>query len=1346
MTDLLQEQQEDHKNTVVSYTILDASDILKVATVINVQLTLDDASDDHRQKSLPFVFPNGFENVKDYDKVFILGPSGCGKSRSIIELLSNSDMALSGRIYVINPRNDLGKESGRITISTLIDKLNGNDVVIWDNFPDDMIKRDIANAQKVLEIISSKPVRKILISLKPRYLGIYKDLPLRIPEFYTYDITYDKNKIKRMIELYGISSISQFKGLYDRYISKDLDKASRILWQKEPTPLTVLDYYKELVFKRAARVGEAESRKSLNIVLEAEKLPRSTNYYRDQFELLTNVQDRESEAHFLYVLKLCYEIGLERTQDKIGQLQEGIFGSTISNASTKNLNTWIYNSGQYFAMHDVCRDSIKMTDYIKAKITKYMCDNFSKILIFSSPEHQQQMQQQPSEQFLYSLALFLGKNMQFIPRDITHTFLPDTIYGFMKKKAQFENALGYGVGETFEDLDEELQQLIMDRIDTEIEFASGMAESLGHLFPMCDDKRRQELMLKIYSGGLFARHFGQSLGRILKYIPQDIKQELFAHIERNSQLADGLGMGLGHVYPSLDKEFQKEIFLLAQRNSEMSRGLGLGFGLRYLTMNPTECKETFAKADTDTEFDKGFGMGLAVLFNKHRNLLPTKFFENEILNWGSKHTEFMFGFGINSVFTSLEQVPEEIITLMDKDGELAYGGSMGFGMYFLYMPEALQQHILSKAAQNIKLDLGLGSGLGIVFKHLPKEVQNGALVFGRGNTKSEYDAGIGFGIGFMWPYQKPEVVKEVYARIATNNRFAFGLGYGLGFIFEYFSKEIKEKIFSIANHNPEFDTGLGLGIGYIFRYLNDELSSQVLARATASNGFAFGLGRGLGRIFRYLPEQVKNDILFQVDISTTVVGRTSPTVAPTVTRIAAIAKNNTEFIRGFGSGLGSYAVMMYVKDETFLKKVFQRVNENGEFSAGLGEGLGYSFRYLPDKFQQEVLEDTILKNSEFAKGLGIGFGSSFEYLTSHLKTKLFAISEKNVQFSVGLGIGLGRVYAYLSTDVRKDIFTKAVAGSGLARGFGIGLGSIFTYLTDDLRSNMLHKHLENAQFARGFGEGIGKMFNYLHPTLAKKMLESVTDKNELAAGLGTGLGSIFTYTDDGFKNKVYLEAENNPQFARGFGAGLGSAFPYIPNEVVNNIFYSRLEKNVQFQRALGFAIGHVYIFLSEQKNNAVLKITNKNPQFAYGLGDGLGHIFSSFKTETQEKLLKKAEQSNEFGRGLGEGIAKAFKELNDRILEREILLLAARTNRDSEFALGLGSGLGKDFPSLTDEIHQEILKIVDNECLFTKGFSTGLRYSFRYLSKDLQRQISILGQNNSHFSYLVNGDQRQYGS
>jgi hypothetical protein len=114
-----------------------------------------------------------------------------------------------------------------------------------------------------------------------------------------------------MIELYGIKSISQFKELYDKYISKNLDKTSRILWQKEPTPLTVLDYYKELLFKKGSAGDESETRKSLDIVLEAEKLLRSTNYYSHQFELLTNVQDRESDVHFLYVLKLCYEIGLD---------------------------------------------------------------------------------------------------------------------------------------------------------------------------------------------------------------------------------------------------------------------------------------------------------------------------------------------------------------------------------------------------------------------------------------------------------------------------------------------------------------------------------------------------------------------------------------------------------------------------------------------------------------------------------------------------------------------------------------------------------------------------------------------------------------------------------------------------------------------------------------------------------------------------------------------------------------------------------------------------------------------------------------------------------------------------
>jgi hypothetical protein len=66
-------------------------------------------------------------------------------------------------------------------------------------------------------------------------------------------------------------------------------------------------------------------------------------------------------------------------------------------------------------------------------------------------------------------------------------------------------------------------------------------------------------------------------------------------------------------------------------------------------------------------------------------------------------------------------------------------------------------------------------------------------------------------------------------------------------------------------------------------------------------------------------------------------------------------------------------------------------------------------------------------------------------------------------------------------------------------------------------------------------------------------------------------------------------------------------------------------------------------------------------------------------------------------------------------------------------------GLGKDFPSLSDEINQEILRLIENESLFSKGLATGLQSSFKYLSMDLQQQISKVGEHNAHFSSLCVG-------
>jgi hypothetical protein len=117
--------------------------------------------------------------------------------------------------------------------------------------------------------------------------------------------------------------------LYENYITQELDATSQILWQKDPTPLTVLDYYKDLgSTEKEILPGKVEEEISsrgnrtnkLNAVAIAEKLPSSTQYYAQQFELLNSSVNRQSDVQFLVALKLCYEIGLERSIDLVRKI------------------------------------------------------------------------------------------------------------------------------------------------------------------------------------------------------------------------------------------------------------------------------------------------------------------------------------------------------------------------------------------------------------------------------------------------------------------------------------------------------------------------------------------------------------------------------------------------------------------------------------------------------------------------------------------------------------------------------------------------------------------------------------------------------------------------------------------------------------------------------------------------------------------------------------------------------------------------------------------------------------------------------------------------------------------
>ncbi|HYV51750.1 MAG TPA: hypothetical protein VE971_00515, partial [Candidatus Eisenbacteria bacterium] len=1105
---------EESKEIKVPYTVLHSNDISKVAFAINVQLTLNDVNEQHStQSSLPFVFPNDFDYVKDRDNLFIYGPSGCGKSRTIVEIFSRlSDAGGIEKIYVVNPRNAIGVESGLISLYDLVNKLGEKDVVIWDNFPDGIIQRDLASAVRVLEIVSSRRTMRLLVSLNPKYLESYAELVTSImPGFSTYYVKYDRRKIRNILKSYGTSSSPQYRKLYENYITQEIDTTSQILWQKDPTPLTVLDYYNDLGSKEKeilpSKVEEISIRGNrtykLNAVAIAEKLPACTQYYSQQFELLNSSVNRQSDVQFLVALKLCYEIGLERSIDLVRKIHKGIFGDAIMfYEPTKLLDTWIYTSGQYYAMHDSCREAIRLTDTTRSKTVAYLCNSLADLLsgdsnientkMKSAVEGSEYKQRLVSDQSLHSLGLFLGRNVQYMPSGPSHPFLPDRVYAYIRQNLQLENAVGQGIGDSFESLDENLQKIIMNRIESEIVLASGMAESLGHLYAMFDKNRRSQLMTKIYSGGLFARYFGQSLGRLFKYITPHLQEEIFGHMETNPQFADGIGTGLGYIFRSLDTIFQRDILQKAQTNGEMSRGLGLGFALRFPLMDQKEMEETFSKAGTDPEFDKGVGLGLATLFNKYPNLLQPDFFESQIESWGKGHAEFMNGFGTMCVKLALDHLPKMVLSLMENEGgELAYGAGIGYGMYLLYTQSATQNYILSTADECLKFDLGLGSGLGIVFKHLPREVKDGNLALGRGDKRSEYDAGIGCGIGFTWQHQNQDVVSESFSRMISNSGFAFGMGTGLGYIFKYLSAATRDQLFDKADKNLEFDIGLGFGLGYKFLYWSEDIRSRVTSRIATRHGFAFGLGRGIGKIFLYMPMELRRELLDEnIGIGTMSSSSPSPSSSLSNTstissnsgsinrldnflRIVRTAKENPSFIRGFASGLGSYVFMTYDTDPGFVKRVFKYLAETAEFSIGLGEGLGYSFRYLPADFK-DILENFLVPNLDFSRGMGIGLGRSIEYVSTDFADKIFDMASTNTQFATGLGIGIGTVFTYLQAEKRDYIESRIIlyGSNGFARGLGHGLGSIYGYLSEEIRSNVVLKYLQtNSQFATGLGIG-----------------------------------------------------------------------------------------------------------------------------------------------------------------------------------------------------------------------------------------------------------------------------------
>jgi hypothetical protein len=1283
-----------------------AETIQKVATAINVQFT-------ESSKHLPFVPFKEFQNLLREEKVFLFGPSGCGKSRTIIELLRTKNASYD-RIFVINPSNPAGLDSGRESVSKLSQQFGRNDLVIWDNFPEGLVKRDLENAFGALEIVNSRSVQNLYIALKPTYLEMYRGLTMGIPDIYTHEIICDLETMKALIKAYG-SEVDQYREVFEKYVSTNTDRIARVLWQKQPLSLTIVDYYKALVEKTDKSQATVDSSKAL--LMAQEWLP-VYDYFERQFEVMKNIGVRKQDVDFLYTLRFCYEAGFDRTHSSIAALQKGIFGSITPQEPTRNMGTWVYLSGQNYAMHDSAKNAIRLMDYSRMKIISYMTDHFLDIFPKGSGE-------------LHSLGLFLGKNIEFIPNDTGRKIVPDQIYGFMKKNAVFERAFGRGVGENFELLDEVLQMLILEHVDTHTEFGVGLADSLGERFMELDENNRKRVLKKIYHGMLFARYFGQSVGRLCGQLSNELRSIVMSHAEKNPQFADGLGMGLGYIYATLEPALQYEIMHKAQKSFDISRGLGFGFGLTFALLQEDDAKKMVAMVDNNSELDVGFGMGLAVSYTN----LPDEL-RKFVLDRVATDSEFAFGAGVYGAYFYKEACPKDLFMLLHNNGEVCYGLGLGFGAIYFYLPEEFQSELESLLKTNVKLDDGLGSGIGLVLKHLPVEVQEKFI--SKASASNAFAIGLGYGLGYTWQYLGETLRQRALTFANSNNDFARGLGVGLGSHLDYLKPAFFDQVISFADTNSEFDRGFGAGAVWAWPYHSDDAKHSMIERMRTRGEFARGVGFGLARVVRHFSKDQREQLL---------------------DRLAW----DSMFSEGFGEGTAQFLWTVY--DEANKHQFLELATKSPEISKGLGIGLGFMYSYSKNELGHESYKRLFKIDPNFRRGLGTGMGRAYRYLSEDARLEALRMSGDDVQFAIGFGEGIGTVYTYLE-DSQKDLVMSYTDGedAGFSRGLGMGFGSVFPYLGDDVRKDILAHIVHNGQLSLGLGAGLAMHLSYLSEQLAFKIFELARNNSLLAMGLGKGCGVIFPYMSqvtrdwlsshvsiDGFafgfgvgigKIRTYLESSvfeeaaaftKSNKFMEGFALGLGRVAANLSKDLLLEVL-STTAGETSFAKNFGFGLGHVFSLLDNDKRKTVLEIMRDREEedFLAGLGEGLGHYVPLTGSRAVEELMHITGSVN-LARGAARGVTESFTYLN----LAELLGMLEYASLNPEYGKVLGEGLAEKFPSLDEEKQSWILDALQKDSDFSRAFATIIPKNLEYMSPQMRERIKGLAAKFPHFEITL---------
>jgi len=806
----------------------------RIVAAMNAQLELDGSK-------IPFVLPRDLAGkMMSCKKVVLYGASGCGKTRCLFEMLRSE---LPRRIYIINPKGIPEDAISRAHLVGILEECSNEDdnAIVWDNFPEGLEQQSTEGVKLAIKMLGSFG-KRVYVTLSPRQFGKDGLGTVTFPGLKVLCLKHRPADINKFLSSFG-SQIPCIRQVFLGSVKPALGEISSILWKLEPTPHVVLDYLREVYVERCDTPEDA--------LALAKSLFRRSSYYEHQFAALKSMKKRKKDLEFLYTLKLCYELGVDRKLESIVRLQRRIFGTKPNPKVLSEFQLGLYRNGDQISIHDMAKDSILVEEKITRKMISFIADNYHWCVPCKDNN-------------AYLLGTFVGRNSSLARKSDLIDLLPDRKMKDLRGNRFYQIGLGHGIGRIIDGLDAPMRKCIFESARTNNQFSKNLGEGIG--WEMADDNNNNNnnhsnaiyrIIFNYAKGNLiFSRGLGVGAGMTLPRLSSKVKKDVFVQAERNAQFADGLGIGAGSIIEFMPPEEHLWLFRTAEYNAEFARGLGTGLGHNFVALTENIQSYSLALLSQNPQFARGFGMGLGDIFEYLQDGLQKT--AGEI---AGKNFEFAVGLGIGagysfSYFSS--RLQQKTMQMSAQNPAFAYGAGLGIGFTYYYLSQQMRDMMLGKASSDAGFAVGLGDGYGMSYSILPAHLQKQVLSTVAAN--SDISFGFGMGVGYGYDYLS-DAEKKAFAGLAQENKkFAEGLGYGLGRTFVFHDESLGKAILSKMVLNKEFAAGIGRGLGTGFFYLTGELQEKFVRMAGLDAEFARGLGTGLGAVFGYFSDELQEKV------------------------------------------------------------------------------------------------------------------------------------------------------------------------------------------------------------------------------------------------------------------------------------------------------------------------------------------------------------------------------------------------------------------------------------------------------------------------------------------------------